>query len=219
MGFLLWECGALRSWALLGRCGVVALGIVAIAATTIGCGSQRQYPKDYIVVGTTNSPVNLDPRVGADEASQKTHQLLYNTLVRIDDRLKVVPDLAASLEHPDDLTYVARLRRGVLFHNGRELTAADVAYTFRSLIDPAFRGRTGAYKMLGSVEVVDPYTVAFHLKTPFVSFPINLVMGIVQDGSGAANARTPIGTGPYKLVRFSPDDRVVLERFDGYFQG
>ena len=195
------------------------MGIVAVGATTTACGSQREYPSGYIVVGTTNSPVNLDPRVGVDEASQKTHQLLYNTLVRIDDRLRVVPDLAESLDHPDDLTYVARLRRGVQFHNGRELTADDVVYTFRSLIDPAFRGRTGAYRMLGSVEAIDPYTVAFHLKTPFVSFPINLVMGIVQNGSGAANARTPIGTGPYKLVRFSPDDRVVLERFDGFFQG
>jgi peptide/nickel transport system substrate-binding protein len=167
----------------------------------------------------TNSAVNLDPRVGVDEASQKAHQLLYNTLVRIDDRLRVVPDLAESLDHPDDLTYVARLRRGVKYHNGRELTAEDVAYTFRSLIDPSFRGRTGAYRMLGSVEIVDSYTIAFRLKTPFVSFPINLVMGIVQNGSGAANARTPIGTGPYKLVRFAPDDRLVLERFDGYFQG
>src|SRR5262249_40440971 len=91
--------------------------------------------------------------------------------------------------------------------------------TFKTLIDPSFRGRTGAYTMLGRVEVVDPYTVAFHLKSPFASFPINLVMGIVQNGSGAANARSPVGTGPYRLVRFAPDDRLVLERFDGYFEG
>jgi peptide/nickel transport system substrate-binding protein len=193
------------------------LGVVTLPASA--CGSTREYPQGYIVVATTNSAVNLDPRIGVDEMSQKAHQLLYNTLVRIDDRLRVVPDLAESLEHPDDRTYVARLRRGVKFHNGRELTADDVAYTFRSLIDPAFRGRTGAYKMLGSVEIVDPYTIAFHLKTPFVSFPINLVMGIVQNGSGASNARAPIGTGPYRLVRFAPDDRLVLERFDEYFQG
>src|SRR4029077_16971111 len=51
------------------------------------------------------------------------------------------------------------------------------------------------------------------------SFPINLVMGIVKDGSGAANARSPIGTGPYQLVSFKPDDRIVLARFDGYFDG
>src|SRR5260221_8540876 len=167
----------------------------------------------------TNSAVNLDPRVGADEASQKAHQLLFNTLVKIDSSLKVVPDLAVSLERPDDVTYVTTLRRGVRFHDGGELTAKDVAYTFRSFLDPAFRGRAGAYANVKSVEIVDPYTVAFHLKTPSASFPINLVMGIVKDGSGAANARSPIVTGPYKLVSFKPDDRIVLARFDGYFDG
>jgi peptide/nickel transport system substrate-binding protein len=197
--------------------GVVALGVVCVSVLS-ACVSQRDSP-DYLVVGMTNSAVNLDPRVGADEASQKAHQLLYNTLVRIDDNLRIVPHLAESLEHPDPLTYVVKLRRGVMFHNGRELTAADVAYTFRSLLDPTFRGRTGAYKLVKSVDIVDPYTVAFNLKSPFASFPINLVMGIVQADSGAANARTPIGTGPYRLTSFKPDDRLVLARFDGYFEG
>jgi peptide/nickel transport system substrate-binding protein len=200
------------NWAL----GVAALGVVVLAAS--GCASSREDP-NVIVVGMTNSAVNLDPRVGNDEASQKAHQLLYNTLVRIDATLKVVPELAESLAQPDAVTYVARLRHGVRFHDGSELTATDVAYTFRSFLDPAFRGRSGAYTNLERVEVVDPYTVAFHLKAPFGSFPINLVMGIVKDGSGAANARSPIGTGPYKLQSFKPDDRLVLTRFDDYFDG
>jgi peptide/nickel transport system substrate-binding protein len=163
--------------------------------------------------------VNLDPRIGADEASQKAHQLLFNSLVHLDANLTVATELAESLERPDPLTYVARLRHGVRFHDGSDLTAKDVAYTFRSFLDPTFRGRSGAYTNVQSVEIVDPYTVAFHLKTPSASFPINLVMGIVKDGSGAANARTPIGSGPYKLVSFKPDDRIVLARFDGYYEG
>ena len=167
----------------------------------------------------TNSAVNLDPRVGADEASQKAHQLLYNSLVHLDTNLTVATELAESLQRPDPVTYVARLRHGVRFHDGSDLTAKDVAYTFRSFLDPAFRGRSGAYTNVQSVEIVDPYTVAFHLKTPSASFPINLVMGIVKDGSGTANARTPIGTGPYKLQSFKPDDRIVLTRFDGYYDG
>jgi peptide/nickel transport system substrate-binding protein len=194
------------------------LGLVAALSTT-ACASQREYPSDVIVVAMTNSAVNLDPRIGADEASQKAHQLLYNTLLKIDESLRIVPELAESLEHPDDLTYVVKLRRGVLFHNGRELTAPDVAYTFRSFLDPGFGGRSGAYRIVKAVDIVDPYTVSFTLKEPFGSFPINLVMGVVQAGSGAANARTPIGTGPYTLVSFKPDDRIVLARFDRYFEG
>src|SRR5690606_33136341 len=134
---------------------------------------------DAIVVAITNSPLNLDPRVGADEASQKAHQLLYNALVRIDDDLRIVPDLAEALEQPDPITYVARLRRGVQFHDGRELTSEDVAFTFRSFLDPTFVGRSGAYRNLAGVEAPDPYTVVFKLKEPFGSFPVNLVMGIV----------------------------------------
>jgi peptide/nickel transport system substrate-binding protein len=186
--------------------------------TLTACSTERP-EGDAIVVAMTNSAVNLDPRVGADEASQKAHQLLYNTLVKIDANLKVVPEIATSLERTDDVTYVAKLRRGVHFHDGSELTANDVAYTFRSFLDPAFRGRSGAYTNVQSVEIVDPSTVAFHLKTPSASFPINLVMGLVKDGSGAANARAPVGTGPYKLLSFKPDDRIVLTRFDGYFEG
>jgi peptide/nickel transport system substrate-binding protein len=190
-------------------------GLLALA----GCSRGPDAPPGAIVVGMTNSPLDMDPRVAADEASQKVHQLLYNTLVRIDDNLRIVPDLAETFEQQDPLTYVATLRRGVRFHNGRELTAADVVYTFRSLIDPDFRGRTGAYRLLGAVDAVDDYTVKFTLKEPFASFPINLVMGIVQAGSGSANSRQPVGTGPYRLAGFVPDDRVVLTPFEAHYKG
>jgi peptide/nickel transport system substrate-binding protein len=194
-----------------------ALALLALLASA-GCHSGTRADPNVIIAAMTNGAVVLDPRVGADEASQKAHQLLFNTLVRIDDDLGVVPELA-DLERPDPATYVARLRRGVLFHNQRELTADDVVYTFRSLIDPNFRGRTGAYRILAAVNALDRYTVEFKLKEPFGSFPINLVMGIVQAGSGAANERTPIGTGPYKLAEFIPDDRLTLAPFDQYFGG
>jgi peptide/nickel transport system substrate-binding protein len=197
------------------RCACVfALGLAATACT-------RDRPEgDAIVVGMTNAAVNLDPRVGSDEASQKAHQLLYNSLFRIADDLRVVPELAeAPPELPDPKTYVIRIRQGILFHNGRELTADDVVYTFRSFLDPTFRGRSGAYRQVAAVDALDRYTVRFTLKMPFGPFPINLVMGIVQAGSGDGNARRPIGTGPYKIKEFVQDDRLVLDPFDQYFGG
>ncbi|HXW04900.1 MAG TPA: ABC transporter substrate-binding protein [Vicinamibacterales bacterium] len=196
------------------------LAACVLLAATLDTGCTRGRPEgDAIVVGIANSPVNLDPRVGTDEASQKAHQLLYGSLVRIDDNLDIVPDLAQSLEAVDEVTYVARLKPGVLFHDGRELTSADVVYTFRSFLDPSFRGRSGAYRNVASVDALDAYTIRFRLKEPFGSFPVNLVMGIVQEGSGAANARQPVGTGPYRLGRFVQDDRLVLEPFPQYYGG
>jgi peptide/nickel transport system substrate-binding protein len=194
--------------------------VPAVLALLLACSCAKGRPEgNAIVVGLINSPVNLDPRVGADEASQKAHQLLYSTLLRIDDDLTVVPELAESFVAESPTTYVTRLRQGVLFHNGRELSADDVVYTFRSFLDPAFRGRSGAYRLLQSVNARDRYTVEFTLTEPFASFPINLVMGIVQAGSGAANARNPIGTGPYKMAYFAQDDRLVLAPFDQYYGG
>jgi peptide/nickel transport system substrate-binding protein len=194
------------------------LALLALLAMMTACGGGR-VDGNAIVVGMTNSPINLDPRVGADEASQKAHQLLYSSLVRIDDQLRIVPSLAESIEQPDPLTYIARLRRGVRFHDGAELTAADVVYTFRSFLDPDFRGRSGAYRVLEAVDALDSHTVRFTLKEPFGSFPINLVMGIVQDGSGAANAQAPIGSGPYRMASFAADDRLVLDAFAEYYEG
>jgi peptide/nickel transport system substrate-binding protein len=181
------------------------VAITAALLLTLAC-RQPHPPGNVIVVGTTNSATNMDPRVATDETSQKIHQLLYNRLVRIDNDLRVVPELAESVEKPDETTYIVRLRHGVLFHNGRELTSEDVVYTFRSFLDPGFKGLSRAYRALAAVNAVDRYTVEFKLKTPLASFPVNLVMGIVQAGSGEANARSPIGTGPYRLAEFIPDD-------------
>jgi peptide/nickel transport system substrate-binding protein len=192
--------------------------VAACAMLAAACVEPRR-ADGPIVVATTNSAAVLDPRIGTDEVSQKAHQLLFNTLVRIDDDLRIVPEVAESLEQTDPVTYVARLRRGILFHNERELTAEDVVYTFRSFLDPSFGGRSGAYRLLAAVNPLDRYTVEFRLKEPFAPFPINLVMGIVQAGSGAANVRQPVGTGPYKLAEFVPDDRLTLAPFEKYWQG
>jgi peptide/nickel transport system substrate-binding protein len=193
--------------------------LALITASSGACTESRHASDNVIVIATTNSATNLDPRVGTDEASQKIHQLLFSPLVRIDTDLRVVPELAEAIEQPDPVTYIARLRRGVLFHNRRELTSDDVVYTFRSFLDPTFKGRSGAYRVLAGVNAIDRYSVEFKLKNPLGSFPINLVMGIVQAGSGAANTRTPIGTGPYRLTEFVADDHVTVAAFDQYYRG
>lgn len=207
-----------RRWAVGG--GRRVAWLAASLALVAGCSHGREYPPDVIVVALANTPLNFDPRIGADEASQKTHQTLYNNLVRIDDELRVVPELAESLTNPDPLTYVATLKRGVRFHDGSDLTAADVAYTFNSLLAPDFiSAKKGAYRLVESVRAIDDYTVEFKLSEPFGSFPINLVLGIVPEGAGPELARHPIGTGPYRFVSFAADDRVVLEANPDYYEG
>jgi len=195
------------------------LGLCA-ALLACACGSRTPAPPGSIVVALANSPTNLDPGVGIDEASQKLHQLLFHSLLKIAPDLRVVPDLAVRFETTDSITYVAEIPAGVLFHDGREMTAEDVAFTFRRFLDPAFvSGRKGAYRSVQSVDVVDRYTVSFRLREASASFPVNLVMGIVPVGTGAEAARRPIGSGPYRLVEFVPDDHVTLAPFTEAYGG
>ena len=77
---------------------LASLGLLAASLSAGGC-AQPGPPGNVIIVGTTNSATNLDPRVGTDEASQKIHQLLFNSLVHIDNQLRVVPELA-EIEKP-----------------------------------------------------------------------------------------------------------------------
>lgn len=198
----------------LGALVIALLSLVGAACTT------PPRTDGMLVVAMANGPANLDPGVGLDEASQKLHTLLFSSLLKIDESLRIVPDLAIRFEMPDPKTYIAEVRHGVRFHDGRELTANDVAYTYRRFLDPTFAsGRKGAYKMIASVDVVDRYTVAFHLHEPSGSFPVNLVMGIVPAGTGANAARHPVGSGPYQIAEFVADDHVTLTAFPGYFEG
>ena len=175
---------------------------------------------DVISVVIRASPNNFDPRMGTDENSQRVHQLVFSQLMTVDDQLRVAPGLAARLDNPDPLTYIAYLRHGVKFHDGRELTSKDVVYTFGSFLDPNLVSpRKGAYKMLESVKALDDYTVEFKLKEPFGSFPIQLVMQVVPDGAGDSLRTFPIGTGPYRFVRYLVDEEVDLSAFEGYWDG
>lgn len=203
---------AFRAW---------TFGLLAIALATNACLRRPSADPSVIVASLTSGPNNLDPRIGTDDTSQKLHPLIFDNLVELDDHLQVVPRLAERLEHPDPLTYVATLRRGVRFHDGRPLTAADVLFTYRCMLDDTFvSAKKGGYRELQSVEAPDPYTVVFHLKSPFESFPVNLnVLPIVPAGSGPEIREHPIGTGPYRFVRYDVDDKVVLEANQDYWGG
>ena len=205
-----------RDW----RARVCAVALAGCALAIAACERRPTDTSGELVVAVQSAPNNLDPRVGTDEVSQRVSQLVFSYLMSLDEQLRVVPVLAERLENPDPLTYIVRLRHGVKFHDGRELTGKDVVYTFTSLMAPDFISpRKGAYRLVDSITALDDYSVRFTLKEPFGSFPVQLVLPIVPDGAGSELASVPIGTGPYRFVRYDVDDRVVLGAFDGYYGG
>jgi peptide/nickel transport system substrate-binding protein len=200
----------------------MALAIAALAALAAGCGGgEPARDRNVIVVAVRTAPNNFDPRQGNDETSQRVAQLVFSSLMDVGPDLRVVPRLALRLDNPDPLTYVAHLRHGVQFHDGHELTAKDVVYTYASFLDPSYISPfKGAFRVLQSVRALDDYTVEFRLKEPFTAFPAQLagVPPIVPADSGTSMRTFPVGTGPYRFVS-AQEDLVTLAAFKDYFDG
>lgn len=194
--------------------------LLAVIVSTHAC-SQASSEPGVLTVAMAASPNNLDPRFGTDSYSVRAHQLLYSNLVRLDDRLLPTPGLAAKWDTSDYKTYRVELRRGVRFHDGHELTAKDVVYTYNSILDPQTASPLrGGFRILDSVSAIDPYTVQFVLKEPSGAFIVNLVaVMIVPDGADRSLRDHPVGTGPYEFVSFAADDRLTLKAFRDYFEG
>ncbi len=194
------------------------------SALLAGC-SFREPPPDpnIITIAARVGPNSLHPLKANDEGTARVGQLIYDSLMDLGDDLRAHPRLAERLETPDPTTYVAHLHHGVKFHDGHELTSRDVVYTFSRLLDPAFISPfKGAFTQMSGVQATDDYTVVFHLKMPFPSFPVtNLVpVPIIPDGADEQTlARAPNGTGPYRLVRYAADDKAELAAFKDYWDG
>lgn len=198
------------------RLSVTLAVIVALAAC-----QKREQAADQIVFAVESNPTTLDPRIGTSEVTQHIYEMMFNSLVQRDANFQYAPDLAERWDNPDPKTFVFHLRRGVRFHNGRQLTAADVRYTINSLRRLA-SPKAGSFAKISAIEIPDDRTVVFRLAEPYLEFMVNLVrpaIGIVPENSGDDFSRNPVGTGPFRLVHFAPDDRVELERFGDYFEG
>ena len=127
--------------------------------------------------------------------------LLYNRLVRVDDQLSIVPDLATSWDNPDNLTYVFHLRKGVKFHNGREMVADDVVYSLKRVMDPKTASPGSSYlSTVTSIEAVDPLTVKISLSGPLPSLLEGLVWGYRAGETCAREGRSATLPDPASLA-------------------
>ncbi len=163
----------------------------------------------------------IDPHKTTEATAQVMLEQMYDTLVEADPETgAIIPSLAESWQiSADGRTYTFRIRRGVRFHNGREMTAADVKYSIERIMDP----RTGSprrlsFNLVERVDASDAQTVVFRLKTAFAPFLATLVPitsaivpreAVEQSGD---LARTAVGTGPFVLKEWVRDSLMRLER-------
>lgn len=195
---------------------------LVLALALLACSRPGPSPR-VLTLGIEGSPTTLDPRLATDAYGQRLGQLLFNRLVRLDEQLRVVPDLAVSWETPDPTTYVFHLRPGVRFHDGTPLTAEDVRQTFETMKDPAFASpHREAYAVIDRIETPDPHTVRFRLRRPHAPFLVAMARGIVREPRREPRRGSdpvPLGTGPFRLTRWVPDERLEFAANPDYFGG
>ncbi|HEX8968740.1 MAG TPA: ABC transporter substrate-binding protein [Chloroflexota bacterium] len=181
-----------------------------------------------------DDPPDLDPHMQTTSSLQWVSGMVYNGLLKYDIRpgntpdtsgaSTPIPDLAESWEQPDPLTYVFHLRRGVLFHDGAEVTADDAAFSLDRIRTnkPEFQ-RSYAFEPVDSAQAADRYTLRVTMKAPYAPF-INQVAAAYTRIAPRAEIeklgdlkQTMIGTGPFKLKEYSRGNRFVLERNPNYF--
>ncbi len=164
-------------------------------------------------------PVSLDvQQFPAEEAVQTTVQQVLETLTTIKDG-QPAPKLATSWENPDQKTWVLHLRAGVKFSDGTAFTAKDVKGSLDRLISlkgslqPLLAAITG-------IDATDDRTVTVHTSSPLGTLPSSLSLVFIGQGDKVTSDtywQKPVGTGPFTVESFSPDDKVVLTRNDGYW--
>ena len=189
-----------------------------------------------------DNPSTLDPAFVTDIYGRAVVSQIFDGLVQFDAHLKPLPALAEFWEASrDGRTWTFTLRRGVKFHHGREVTAHDVVYSFTRLLDPEkplpvtelFRRIQGAKEFMQGkaqdvqgLKAVDRYTLQMVLEEPLA--PALAVLGLAHaavvpqeevERLGERFGRAPVGTGPFKFVRWEPNQEIVLEANDQYYEG
>jgi peptide/nickel transport system substrate-binding protein len=188
-------------------------------AAVIGCrlSATADHPPEYLVVGIESQPLRLDPRYATDANAVRIGALIYNSLLRADENSRLRPELAESWRMVDDRTYLFSLRKDVRFHDGKPLTAADVKYTYESILEPHSRSpKQALLKPLATVDALDAYSVRFRLAAPHAPFPEQFTIGIVPARSAST---PPAGSGPFVLEAIHPGEKVTLRANRFYWEG
>ncbi len=187
-----------------------------------------------------NNPATLDPALIADTYGFTVAQQIFDGLVQYDGTLTIVPAIAQSWKATrDGLNWTFTLRKGVKFHNGREVTANDVVYSFTRILDPKTGSKAaqvflkvkgakdyveGRAKTVQGFRALDQYTVQIELEEVAAPFVATLAVGYakivpreVVEELGPGFGSRPVGTGPFKFTSWKKDEDIVLEANQDYF--
>lgn len=218
--------------------------MLAIALAGAGCSNGGEPPghqTDHLRIALPINPTQLNPILTQNSAESFVDGLIFNLLVAHDAHHHQIPELAAvvpTLQNggisPDGRTVTYHLRRNVRWQDGAPFTSRDVVFTWHAIMNPHNDVvARGAFERLASMDAPDAYTVVAHLRAPFAG-AVNAIFGesdapmrvlpahLLQnqpDLNHVAFDAAPVGTGPYRFVRWLRGDRIELEANPNYFRG
>ncbi|WP_426217705.1 ABC transporter substrate-binding protein [Pseudomonas sp. DWRC2-2] len=210
------------------------IGVISICGLLIGCGqnasavasSDQPVSGGTLVYATDREPTCLDPHVAGDMPQVFLAQQYLDSLVSMDAEGQIGPWLAKRWEvSSDGLNYTFHLRSDVRFTDGTPFNAAAVKVNLDHMANPTTQsGTAGGYiRQYRSTEVLDEFTAVVHLSTPYAAFLEVLAQGFLGIESPTAllrprdvNCESPVGTGPFKVVRWDRQSHVELVRNPDY---
>ena len=204
-----------------------AFAAVLALSTALAGPAFAQKAKDTLRVAFTDPISTVEAYFDPKTETAVTQTAIFSTLLFFDPTTREFkPDLAVSWSRPDPKIIEFKLRRGVKFHDGSDFTAADVVTTINWLADPNTKLRFGAnWSFIDHAEAVDDYTVRIFKKDPVSTDLVQLatntiilpakIFSALKDKSEFGR-KTPIGTGPYKLVSLDSSKGIVLTKNDAY---
>lgn len=206
----------------------LVLVMVLTVATLSGCKSTTVKPVEEktLVIAQGVDATMLDPHMNSETPTSNVDRQIFDVLIARNSNMEFEPSLALSWEALDDNTWEIKLRQGVLFHNGEELTSKDVKYSLGRILDPEKKSpQAGYYSAIEEVVEVDKYTVHIVTKNPFPILPARLStlrvvsMDYVEEVGDVQFKLEPLGSGPYQFVEWVKDERIVLKANEKYWKG
>jgi peptide/nickel transport system substrate-binding protein len=206
---------------------IVRLLTVLLAVAMMVPGGALAAPAGKVVIAQGVDPTTLDIQNQQETPASVVGQHIFEKLVERDQNLKIVPALAAELPKlVSPQVWEVKLRKGVKFHNGEDFNADSVKFSLERTKEAKMRGASN-FRPIDRIEIVDPYTVRVHTSKPWPIFVVamNHPQAAMYPPKAYAGKETgdisknPIGTGPYKFVRWSKDEEIVLEANPSYWRG
>jgi ABC-type transport system substrate-binding protein len=220
---------------------LLLIAVVLVSAS--GCRrTDENRLRGYLYLRLNNNPTTLDPALITDVQGGGIAAKLFNGLIRFNENLDIIPDIARSWSlSKDHVTYTFRLRRDVRFSNGRRITAQDVKYSFERVLTPGTKApltwvldriegskdfMSGKTDSVSGIRVMNDQTLVLKLEQPFGPFLSLLAMTTAYvvpredvDRLGQDFGTHPVGSGPYVLTEWKHGQHLILTAREDYFEG